>query len=394
MAPQLAVQNTFLHVVDDEIDEEDPGKVVRAQSVPVLSSASMDKMPRMDSIEELSTDSSDGDEEHGCITREFTFDAFEMPCNLCDWVGQFQLAPLQPSLLLPQASAMRGVLQDGFGLQVGAPSEADKHARPGTARQAETGLGFDTSCMHLPGGVVRMQWEADSRRFAGRSAAAVSPTFLLDLPGLGAHTFKIIVQAAAAQGGARGGRNFQATQGHAAITLKCESQIPSFACKATADTYVVVLDKAEGTRLGLDLESRKGESWWIKSINAGLIAKWNLEHPEERVNVGDSILEVNGVSGDLAKVREACTQRGALRLVFRRVGQASPSFDVRFGIGGGTVPAQPMRGPVRHDFSAESCCDLPTSEGVWDLLSAVDRSAKKVRVVCEISSVQPLGSRP
>jgi len=209
----------------------------------------------------------------------------------------------------------------------------------------------------------------------------------VDVPGLGQQAFKIVVHAAATHGASKRGCNFQAVGGHATIELKCESQVPD-------DTYVVVVDKRECARLGMDLESRTGESWRVKAIGSGLIAQWNQEHPEARVAPGDTILEVNGVSGDLAKVRGACAQSGALRLVLRRGEESASSFAVRFGIGGGAVPAQPMRGPVRHDFAAESCCGLPVAEGVWDLLSAADRSAKKVSVVCELARVRPMASRP
>merc|ERR1719188_737041 len=137
------------------------------------------------------------------------------------------------------------------------------------------------------------------------------------------------------------------------------------------DTYVVVVEKTMGARLGLDLQSRMGEPWWVKGIDSGLIAKWNLEHPEERVNLGDSLLEVNGVR-DLAKVRTTCMQRGYLRLVMRRARPAAPSFDVHFGIATATTLAQPMRGPVRHDFMTESCCSLRSGDEVWDLSSAVE----------------------
>jgi len=195
------------------------------------------------------------------------------------------------------------------------------------------------------------------------------------------------VHAAAKASAGKRGCNFQAAGGHASIELKCETQVPD-------DTYVVVLRKPEGARLGMDLEAKEGEFWRVKAIGSGLVEQWNQEHSEEmRVNSGDSILEANGVHGDLAKVREACEQLGSVRLVLRRAKPVAWNFAVRFGIGGGAVPMQPMRGPVRHDFAAESCCGLPTRYEVWDLLSAVDRRAKKVRIVCEFTQVQSLAPR-
>lgn len=103
-----------------------------------------------------------------------------------------------------------------------------------------------------------MEWLADSRRFASRSATAVSPAFSVDLPDLGKHTFKLIVHAAAANGGVKAGCNFQAMKGHATIELKCESQVQPSESAVADDTYAVVVNKAEGAQLGMD--SRHG---WV-----------------------------------------------------------------------------------------------------------------------------------
>jgi hypothetical protein len=248
-------------------------------------------------------------------------------------------------------------------------------------------LAPDISCSYLPEGVARMQWDVDSRRLGGRSTTVVSPAFPVDVPGLGRKSFKLVVNAAANASAGKRGCNFQATGGHASIELKCESRVPD-------DTYVVVLRKPQGARLGMDLEAREGGLWTVKAIGSGLVEQWNQEHSEEmRVSVGDSILEVNGVSGDLAKVREACGQLGSVSLLLRRAKQAAWNFDLRFGIGGGAVPMQPMLGPVRNDVATESCCGLRTRDQVWDLLSAADRRAKKVRIVCELTKVQSVTSR-
>jgi len=430
MAPQVAVQKTFIHLVDND-EEQGQQSLVRSVTAPVAK--------KVDLIEDVSTDEEDFSDEPVCISREITFDAFEMPCNLgddvpCDGSGrpeeekeepqpqicrsktfdpfeadvqdEMPLAPSQPNLLAPQTCTFGVVLPHGVPLQAAALSmpaagsmvqmvdqpcvQADvlrKTLDVGVSASSRQ-IAPDVSCTYLPEGVVRMQWEADSRRFAGRSATAVSPAFSVEVPGLGPQTFKIVLHAAVAHGAAKRHCNFQAVGGHGTIELKCESQVPD-------DTYVVVVDRVEGAQLGMDLESRTGVAWRVKAIGDGLIEQWNQEHQEQRemrVSPGDSILEVNGVSGDLAKVREACAQRGSLRLVMRRASQAAPTFDVRFGVGGGAVAAQPMRGPVRHDFAAESCCGLPAGGHVWDLLSAADRAVKKVRVVCELAHVQPLAS--
>mmetsp|Transcript_25379 Transcript_25379/g.67423 ORF Transcript_25379/g.67423 Transcript_25379/m.67423 type:complete len:450 (-) Transcript_25379:373-1722(-) len=444
MAPQLAVQNTFLHLIDNEVEEEeDQPEMTRCATEPV-SAAHSRKFSQSMSLASASTDADDI-EEGPRLLRDTTFDAFEMPCALGDgdipgdgavddaedvqpgmtrsstWDPfeadvQDSLEPsgvVLPSLLsamLPSMCTKLGMSTPsasmrGAHLTSGSASQAESHAKPqdsvkllpaAIAEAAETRamsttkaspqLAADISCTYLPNGVVRMQWAADSRRFAGRSATAVSPAFSADVPGIGTLTFKIIIHAAAMHK-TKGSCNFQSSRGHSVIELKCESQLPSAAVCRADKSYRVHVNKVAGSRLGIDLESRSGEPWWIKTMSDGLISQWNCEHPEQKVNLGDSIVEVNGVSGDLAKVRDACTKCGPLSMVLQRDPEASPSFDVRFGIGGGSVPAQKMRGPVRHDFAAESCCGLRSGDQVWDLLSAVDKTARKVRVVCELARV-------
>mmetsp|Transcript_52500 Transcript_52500/g.132693 ORF Transcript_52500/g.132693 Transcript_52500/m.132693 type:complete len:502 (-) Transcript_52500:137-1642(-) len=413
MVPQLSVQNTFLHLVDKM--EDDQPYLARSVTAPVASEVG---------IEDFSTDEEDGGNQHFCISRDITLDVFEMPSTLgmdgpegaafarpsfCPFTASEppEPAPQEPcssprlpgvltqqlgdvSVMLPLGSPTQpmatNMTAEGYQRQVTCTAEAQ--ASPPTsavvsgADAMSQQLAPGVSCTHLPDGAVRMEWLADSRRFTGRAATAVSPAFSVEVPELGSQTFKIIIHAAAADGGTKAGCNFQAQKGHATIELKCESRVQPSSSVDAEGTYVVMVDRSEGTRLGIDLASKEGKPWWVKAIGDGLIMQWNQEHPEKRVSPGDSILEVNGVSGDLAMVREACTQRGSLRLLLQRAPQQGTrsSFDVRFGIGGG-----PMRGPVRHDFAAESCCGLPSGNQVWDLLPAVDRAAKKLRVVCELA---------
>jgi len=377
----------------------------------------------------LMSASTDDDGAGPLISRDTTFDAFEMPCKLgkgdgvADHSEEEEEEDAQPGIgrsstfdpfeadvqdaTEPRNMALPSLLASILPTtctRPGAEAPAESASAPalvpgsqavlkgnpqGKPKDEAAQAVADISCTHLPSGTVRMHWAADSRRFAGRSATAVSPAFSVDLPSVGPLTFKIIIHAAATHG-AKGSCNFQSSRGQAVIELKCESQLPSSASGRADETYRVHVDKVQGSRLGIDLESKNGEPWWIKTMGSGLISQWNHEHPAQRVNSGDSILEVNGVSGDLAKVRDACTKSGTLNIVLRRAGVTAPSFDVRFGIGGGgAVPAQRMRGPVRHDFAAESCCGLRAGDQVWDLMSAVDKNARKVRVVCELARVGP-----
>eukprot|EP00438_Fugacium_kawagutii_P012287 Skav236754 [mRNA] locus=scaffold2899:175040:175987:- [translate_table: standard] len=52
----------------------------------------------------------------------------------------------------------------------------------------------------------------------------------------------------------------------------------------------------------------------IMTVTGGLAEKWNQEHPELPISRGDSILEVNGVSGDLTQMLDRCKTDTELQL--------------------------------------------------------------------------------
>uniref|UniRef100_A0A7S4UKG3 PDZ domain-containing protein n=1 Tax=Alexandrium monilatum TaxID=311494 RepID=A0A7S4UKG3_9DINO len=64
------------------------------------------------------------------------------------------------------------------------------------------------------------------------------------------------------------------------------------------DVYYVTLDKADGEKLGLEV------------------------NPESRIEAGDSIFEVNGVRGTSATLSERCRDDQILRLKIRRTALA------------------------------------------------------------------------
>jgi len=234
-------------------------------------------------------------------------------------------------------------------------------------------------CSYAPGGSARIRWLVDARRLSGHDTTLVSPAFSVDLPGCGLQDFKIVVHSAAAQG-TKGGAGFRNAKGRGRIELKCEVHL-----QGESD---IVLEKTEGTRLGVDLTSQDGEPWCIQSISDGLIMQWNEEHPGTNVLPGDRILEVNGVRGDPNAVRAECGRSGVLRMRLQRK-KEDPAFEVSFGVGGlvqaTVLPA--MCGPVVHRFDEQSCCGL--RDGAFDLLAAVDKSARKVAIHIEVA---PAGS--
>merc|ERR1719210_1189182 len=62
--------------------------------------------------------------------------------------------------------------------------------------------------------------------------------------------------------------------------------------------FSINLHKADGARLGLDLDFVKGrEVLPVRAVMGHLTEEWNRSHPESKVQSGDRIVEVNGIRG-------------------------------------------------------------------------------------------------
>lgn len=75
------------------------------------------------------------------------------------------------------------------------------------------------------------------------------------------------------------------------------------------DQFTIMLNKAEGDLLGLDLEVDNEEgALTVTGIYPGLVQEWNSKHPDRHACPGDDIVQVNDVSGSardmLAELRE------------------------------------------------------------------------------------------
>merc|ERR1740121_1514579 len=92
----------------------------------------------------------------------------------------------------------------------------------------------------------------------------------------------------------------------------------------SASEFKMVLDKTTGRKLGMKVSKKDGVTLQITEVTGDLVGQWNDEHPELAVSRGDSIVEVNGVVNDAAKLSEECKHNKMLELVVKR-GQATPA---------------------------------------------------------------------
>mmetsp|Transcript_13072 Transcript_13072/g.19098 ORF Transcript_13072/g.19098 Transcript_13072/m.19098 type:complete len:159 (+) Transcript_13072:833-1309(+) len=85
--------------------------------------------------------------------------------------------------------------------------------------------------------------------------------------------------------------------------------------------FQVVLDKAQGQKLGVDVAFDDDERmFFIEKIFEGLVMSWNTSHPENAIQEGDHVYEVNGITGSAIEMAEACKKDSTLRMSIRRYG--------------------------------------------------------------------------
>lgn len=83
--------------------------------------------------------------------------------------------------------------------------------------------------------------------------------------------------------------------------------------------FLVTIDKAEGAKLGIDVTSTK-TCVTIEDIDTGsgdLIASWNENNPDASIKKGDSIIAVNGISGDGSAIAGELAKSGEMKIEIR-----------------------------------------------------------------------------
>jgi len=84
-----------------------------------------------------------------------------------------------------------------------------------------------------------------------------------------------------------------------------------------SDLYYVSLDRTMGVKLGIDVDV--AEVLRISDIRDGLAQDWNERHYDDnRINPGDIVVEVNGISGDPQKMLAVCGSKTVLKVTLQR----------------------------------------------------------------------------
>lgn len=104
------------------------------------------------------------------------------------------------------------------------------------------------------------------------------------------------------------------------------SLTPHYIAEEVDVEYSVTLSLSSAEECTLGLEVTEVESaLGVEGIAAGLVYDWNLANADEQVKVGDSLVAVNGASGEAEKLLEACknalerrAEASTVELRFRR----------------------------------------------------------------------------
>lgn len=71
--------------------------------------------------------------------------------------------------------------------------------------------------------------------------------------------------------------------------------------------------------MGIDVDHKDGETLLIEVINPGLVQDWNEKGAnQDKVHVGDRIIEVNGIAKDVLQLVDECKKNQVLTLKLRR----------------------------------------------------------------------------
>ena len=79
--------------------------------------------------------------------------------------------------------------------------------------------------------------------------------------------------------------------------------------------FEVMIDRRAGGKLGIDVDHVDGINLIIVNISDGLMRAWNDANPGMQVRVGYKISEINGVSGDVDDLVDACKGKTFLKMI-------------------------------------------------------------------------------
>jgi len=102
-----------------------------------------------------------------------------------------------------------------------------------------------------------------------------------------------------------------------ADTFKTPLQSPKNYQDTTREFTVEVVKTPE-SKLGVDVDHQDGLTLFVDQVTDGIIRAWNQQNPEQQVQHGDRIIEINGLRGDVHKLIDECKKSQTLVMKVRK----------------------------------------------------------------------------
>mmetsp|Transcript_155580 Transcript_155580/g.270695 ORF Transcript_155580/g.270695 Transcript_155580/m.270695 type:complete len:132 (-) Transcript_155580:201-596(-) len=100
-------------------------------------------------------------------------------------------------------------------------------------------------------------------------------------------------------------------------TTKVEEVAPAAA--PAVKTFVIEIEKGPaGDVVGLDVDWGDMQKLRVTKVKPGLVAQWNAKNPDNKVEVGDYLTEINGESGQSKKLLEVVKDNANLKITVMR----------------------------------------------------------------------------
>jgi len=147
---------------------------------------------------------------------------------------------------------------------------------------------------------------------------------------------------------------------------------------SSAFTRSVVITR-HGYGLGLDV-SDDCEALLIEDVGPGPVELWNLSHPEEVVQIGDRILQVNGVSGNASELLSAIQASDTLELVVEPKMHSTKDDSTA-----STASSQSLK----NEWTLQDLTSTPCSSEAGDLLMDMQPPATSVLQIPAATSGPP-----
>jgi len=93
-------------------------------------------------------------------------------------------------------------------------------------------------------------------------------------------------------------------------------------------TLSIGFDKLPDEALGIEVETLDSETALVLDIKDGAFRRWNKENKGRAVNIGDKIIEVNGISGNSTQILQTLKSSSRLDLQLQRSQLVQVSLDL------------------------------------------------------------------